>query len=263
VDDNRLVLRFDGVDVIRGDAPVLAAVTWTVDEGDRWAVLGPNGSGKTTMLQLASGYLHPTRGTVEILGHRLGQVDVRRLRRRIGVVSAAVARMLVASVPAGDIVMSARHAALEPWWHDYGDDDRSQARRVLTDAGFASVADRPFGVLSEGERQQVLLARTLMADPDLLLLDEPAAGLDLAGRERLVSRLSRLASDPAAPPTILVTHHVEEIPAGFTHALLLRGGRVVTAGRLDEALTSEALSVCFDLPLLLSGEAGRYTCRAV
>jgi iron complex transport system ATP-binding protein len=248
---------------VRGDAPVLAGVTWTVAEGDRWAVLGPNGSGKTTMLQLASGYLHPTRGTVEILGHRLGEVDVRRLRQRIGVVSAAVARMLVPSVPAGDIVMSARHAALEPWWHEYGDDDRSLARRVLADAGFASLATRPFGVLSEGERQQVLLARTLMAEPDLLLLDEPAAGLDLAGRERLVARLSRLAADRDAPPTILVTHHVEEIPACFTNALLLREGRVVAAGPLDRALTSETLSACFDLSLLLTGEAGRYTCRAV
>jgi iron complex transport system ATP-binding protein len=257
------VLRFDAVDVVRGDAPVLADVSWAVTEGDRWAILGPNGSGKTTMLQLASGYLHPTRGTVDILGHRLGQVDVRRLRQRIGVVSPAVARMLVQSVRARDIVMSARHGALEPWWHEYDDDDRGLARTALEDAGFAPVADRPFGVLSEGERQQVLLARTLMAEPELLLLDEPAAGLDLAGRERLVGRLSRLAADPDAPPTILVTHHVEEIPARFTHALLLRQGRVVAAGPLDQAMTSDTLSICFDLALALTGEAGRYTCRAV
>ncbi len=261
--NRRTVLSFDGVDVVRGDAPVLADVTWTVAQGDRWAILGPNGSGKTTMLQLASGYLHPTRGTVDILGHRLGQVDVRRLRQRIGIVSAAVARMLVGTVTARDIVMSARHGALEPWWHQYGDDDRGLAHAVLADAGFASVADRPFGILSEGERQQVLLARTLMAEPELLLLDEPAAGLDLAGRERLVGRLSQLAGDPAAPSTVLVTHHVEEIPSRFTHALLLREGRVVSAGPLQEALTSQTLSACFGLPLVLVGEAGRYTCRAV
>jgi iron complex transport system ATP-binding protein len=256
------VLRFDRVDVERGGTTVLRDISWSVAAGDRWAVLGPNGSGKTTLLQLASGYLHPTRGTVDILGHRLGRVDVRQLRRRIGVVSAAVAKMLVPSLSARDIVMSARHAALEPWWHDYSDDDRAQALRLLGEAGFASVADRPFGVLSEGERQQVLLARTLMAAPDLLLLDEPAAGLDVAGREKLVGRLGQLAADPDAPPTILVTHHVEEIPPGFTHVLLLRQGQVVVAGPLGAALTSDTLSACFSLPLLVTGEAGRFSCRA-
>ncbi len=257
------VLVFDDVDVERGSATVLDGMNWTVCSADRWAVLGPNGSGKTTMLQLASGYLHPTGGTVEILGHRLGAVDVRQLRRRIGVVSAAVAKMLVPSLSAQDIVMSARHAALEPWWHDYSEKDRLRALELLNDAGFASVAGKAFGVLSEGERQQVLLARTLMAEPDLLLLDEPAAGLDVAGRERLVGRLSRLAADPDAPPTILVTHHVEEIPTGFTHVLLLGRGRIVAAGPLEVALTSENLSTCFELALRLSGDAGRFTCRAV
>jgi iron complex transport system ATP-binding protein len=255
------VLRFAAVDVVRGEAPVLHGVDWTVSDGQRWAVLGPNGSGKTTMMQLASGYLHPTRGTVEILGRRLGTVDVRGLRERLGIVSAAVARMLVPKITAQDVVMSARYAALEPWWHEYDDDDRAAALKLLADAGFASVAGRPFGVLSEGERQQVLLARTLMAEPELILLDEPAAGLDVAGRERLVGRLSQLAADPGAPPLVLVTHHVEEIPAYFSHVLLLRGGRVVVAGPIAEALTSDSLTACFGLPLVLSGEAGRFTCR--
>jgi iron complex transport system ATP-binding protein len=257
------VLQFTGVDVVRGEEPVLRGVDWTVGPADRWAVLGPNGSGKTTLLQLASGYLHPTRGTVAVLGHRLGQVDVRRLRQRIGVVSAAVAKMLVPHVTAGDVVMSARHAALEPWWHTYDAEDSALARQLLADAGFAGVADRPFGVLSEGERQQVLLARTLMSSPDLLLLDEPAAGLDVGGRERLVARLSRLAADPDAPPLVLVTHHVEEIPTHFSHLLLLRQGRVVAAGRLGETLTSDNLSACFGLALTVAGDAGRWTCRAV
>jgi iron complex transport system ATP-binding protein len=258
-DDKALV--FDGVDVVRGDTLVLRAVSWQVDTGERWAVLGPNGSGKTTMLQLASGYLHPTRGTVAVLGHQLGQVDVRRLRERIGVVSAAVAKMLVPSVTARDVVMSARHAALEPWWHTYTPADRERAEHLLARAGFAAVAERPFGVLSEGERQQVLLARTLMADPDLLLLDEPAAGLDIAGRERLVARLAELAADPSSPPTVLVTHHVEEIPAHFSHVLLLGHGAVVAAGPLDATLTSDNLSTCFGLPLQVEGARGRWTAR--
>jgi iron complex transport system ATP-binding protein len=251
------------VDVVRGaERLILHRVDWSVEEGERWAVLGPNGAGKTTMLQLASGYLHPTRGVVEILGQRLGRVDVRKLRERIGIVSAAVANKLVPTVSAHDIVMSARYAALEPWWHRYSDEDRSRASRLLDEAGFGPIADRPFGVLSEGERQQVLLARTLMADPDLLLLDEPCAGLDVGGRERLVARLSRLAGDRSAPPIVLVTHHVEEIPASFSHVLLLRGGQVVTAGPIATSLTSGTLSDCFGLPLRLAGEAGRWTCRA-
>lgn len=255
-------LSFHDVDVVRGETLVLRSLSWQVHTDERWAVIGPNGSGKTTMLQLASGYLHPTRGTVAILGHQLGRVDVRQLRRRIGIVSAAVAKMLVPSLSARDVVMSARHAALEPWWHTYGDEDRQWADDLLAQAGFASVAERPFGVLSEGERQQVLLARTLMAQPDLLLLDEPAAGLDIAGRERLVVRLAQLASDPASPPMVLVTHHVEEIPANFSHLLLLRQGTAVAAGLLDDVLTSANLSACFDLALTVEGARGRWVCRA-
>jgi iron complex transport system ATP-binding protein len=256
------VLEFRRVDVVRGDALVLHDVTWRVSRRDRWAVVGPNGSGKTTMLQLASGYLHPTRGTVSVLDHQLGRVDVRQLRRRIGIVSAAVAKMLVPSVTARDVVMSARNAALEPWWHQYTDADREQAESLLAAAGFAEVADRPFGVLSEGERQQVLLARTLMADPALLLLDEPAAGLDIAGRERLVTRLAQLAVDRDGPPIVLVTHHVEEIPAPFSHLLLLRQGSVIAAGPVASVLTSANLSATFDLPLHVESAGGRWLCRA-
>lgn len=255
-------LCFDRVDVVRVETLVLRGVSWRVGAGERWAVLGPNGSGKTTMLQLASGYLHPTRGTVAILGHELGHVDVRRLRERIGLVSAAVAKMLVPTISARDVVMSARHAALEPWWHAYTDEDRARALDLLARAGFASIAGRPFGVLSEGERQQVLLARTLMAEPALLLLDEPAAGLDVGGRERLVARLAELAADSSSPPMVLVTHHVEEIPAHFSHLLLLRRGQVVSAGPLASTLTSRNLSACFGLALQVDGARGRWTCRA-
>ncbi|HWG74440.1 MAG TPA: ATP-binding cassette domain-containing protein [Acidimicrobiales bacterium] len=255
-------LRYQDVDLDRVGLSVLGGVDWVVGRRERWVVLGPNGSGKTTLLQLASGYLHPTRGTVDVLGRRLGRVDVRRLRQDIGLVSASVAKLLVPSLPARDVVVSARHGALEPWWHTYSADDRARARELLAAAGLAGIAERPFGVLSEGERQQVLLARTLMAEPKLLLLDEPCAGLDVGGRERLVTRLGALADDSEQPPTVLVTHHVEEIPPSFTHVLLLAGGRVVTSGPLPGALTAGALSACFGLDLELRSDRGRWTCRA-
>jgi iron complex transport system ATP-binding protein len=255
-------LRFDAVDLDRLATPVLHHVDWVVGPGERWIVLGPNGSGKTTLFELASGYLHPTRGTVDILGHRLGRFDVRRLREHIGLVSTAVVKKLVPGITATDVVVSALHGALEPWWHRYGEAERDRARDLLTRAGFAAIADRPFGVLSDGERQQVLIARALMSDPALLLLDEPAAGLDVGGRERLVATLSRLAADAAAPPTVMITHHVEEIPAGFTHVLLLRAGRVVTTGPLTPTLSAGSLSATFGLSLVLEETAGRWTCRA-
>jgi iron complex transport system ATP-binding protein len=256
------VLRFDSVDLDRLTAQILKGVDWTVRPQDRWVILGPNGSGKTTMFELASGYLHPTRGAVEILGQRLGRVDVRRLRERIGLVSSAVAKKLMPGVTAEGVVVSGRHAALEPWWHSYSTADHRKARGLLADAGFAEIADRPFGVLSDGERQQVLLARALINDPDLLLLDEPAAGLDMGGRERLVARLASVASDPLSPPIVMITHHVEEIPAGFTHVLLLRSGRVVTAGPIHEALSAASLSEAFGVDLLLEGTSGRWHSRA-
>jgi iron complex transport system ATP-binding protein len=255
-------LRYDHVDLDRVGNSVLHDITWQVDAAQRWVVLGPNGCGKTTLLQLASGFLHPTRGSVEILGHRLGRVDVRHLRPRIGLVSAAVAKMIVPTLSAREVVVSARFGALEPWWHTYSPRDQDRAAGLLAAAGFDTIAERPFGVLSEGERQQVLLARTLMAAPELLLLDEPCAGLDVGGRERLVGRLAGLAGDPGSPPMVLVTHHVEEIPAKFTHVLLLRNGRVVAAGPLAETLTQAALSACFGLDLVLRHNDQRWTCRA-
>lgn len=236
-------------------------VDWEVNVGERWVVLGPNGSGKTTLLALASGYLHPTRGQVAILGETLGRVDLRRLRRRIGLVSASIAKMLLPGVSALDVVVCGIDAALEPWWNNYAEHDRQRALHLLDLAGFSYVAERPWGVLSEGERQQVLLARSLMADPALVLLDEPAAGLDIAGRESLVSRLTALASEESPPTMVMVTHHVEEIPRGFTHAMLLRQGSVVSAGPITSALTSESLSATFGLGLVLGKDNGRFNCR--
>lgn len=255
-------LRFESVDLDRLTAPILRGVDWTVGPADRWVILGPNGSGKTTMFELASGYLHPTRGAVHILGQTLGRVDVRRLRERIGLVSSAVAKKLMPGVSAEGVVVAGRHAALEPWWHSYSPDDHHRAAGLLADAGFADIADRPFGVLSDGERQQVLLARAMINDPDLLLLDEPAAGLDMGGRERLVARLAAIAGAPSSPPIVMITHHVEEIPAGFTHVLLLRSGRVVSAGPIHEALSAASLSETFGLDLVLEGTSGRWHSRA-
>ena len=256
-------LRFDAVDLDRPGLAVLKEVSWEVAPADRWVVLGPNGSGKTTMFELASGYLHPTRGTVDILGRRLGHVDVRDLRRRIGLFSSAVAKKLVPGISAADVVVSGRGGALEPWWREYTEDEWARARKLLDDAGFGAIADRAFGFLSDGERPQVLLARALSNEPDLLLLDEPAAGLDVGGRERLVAYLGRLAADPDHPPTVMITHHVEEIPPAFTHALLLREGRVVAAGPVRDALTPENMSEAFGLALCPEFSDGRWSCRAV
>lgn len=253
-----VVLALAGVDLIRGKRAILRGVDWCVRRGERWAVLGPNGSGKTTLCRLASLYLHPSRGTIDVLGERLGRTDVRELRRRLGVTSAALADMLRPALRVEDVVVTGRHAALAPWWHTYSTADRARARELLRRFGCHALADAEFGTLSSGERQRVLLARTLMNDPALWLLDEPTAGLDLGGREQLVALLGTVAADPGAPATVLVTHHVEEIPRGFTHALLLKGGGVHAAGPIEETLTAERVSTCFEVSIQLERRNGRW-----
>lgn len=252
------VLCLDHVTVRRDGTTMLDDLSWQVEEGERWVVLGHNGSGKTTLLRLASLYLHPTSGSVHVLGERLGRTDVRTLRTRIGVASQALADQLRRDLSASDVVMTGKYAALEPWWHSYSDEDRRRAVAELGRVGVAHLAERRFGTLSAGERQRVQLARTLMGDPELLLLDEPAAGLDVAAREDLVNRLADLAIDPSAPPMVLVTHHTEEIPDAFTHALLLSGGRRIDAGPIDDILTEERLSESFGLPIRLERRDGRW-----
>jgi iron complex transport system ATP-binding protein len=255
-------LVLDGVSLVRDGRTILDDVDWVVGTEQRWVVLGRNGSGKTSLVRIASLLLHPSRGTVRVLGETLGRTDVRRLRTRIGLASPSLADQFRGELTPTEIVMTARYAALEPWWHDYGDADRARARELLGRVGCDRLADQPFARLSSGERQRVLLARTLMNEPDLVLLDEPTAGLDLGGREELVAGLGALAVDPSTPPTILVTHHVEEIPTGFTHALLLADGRVQAAGPIGEVLTAEALSACFGLPLELISDGDRWSARA-
>lgn len=256
------VVRLSAVAVVRDGRAIVDGLDWEVGPGERWVLLGPNGSGKTTLLTLAGMQLLPTRGTVEVLGGRFGRTDARELRRRIAFVSQALLRRLRPAMTAREVVLTGRHAALETWWHHYGPDDTAHAERLLVDSGLEAVADRPFGVLSEGERQRLLLARALMGRPELLLLDEPAAGLDLGARERLVNRLASLAADPTTPPLVLVTHHAEEIPPGVTHAGLLNGGRLVAAGPADAVLTSDRVSACFGVDVEVRRAGGRWSAVA-
>ncbi len=256
------VLDLRGVTVIRGGSPILDGVDWSVEDGDRWVVLGPNGAGKTTLLQVASTYLHPSRGVVHVLGERLGRVDVFEVRPRVGLASASLAERLPADERVRDVVVTGAWAITGRWRERYEGTDEDRAADLLRQLGVEHLGERTFGTLSEGERKRVQIARALMADPELLLLDEPAAGLDLGGREDLVRRLGALADDRYAPALVLVTHHVEEVPLGFTHGLLLRDGRVVAAGPLAEVLTDAALSEAFGLPLTVEQNGGRWYARA-
>jgi iron complex transport system ATP-binding protein len=256
------VIAMKGVGVVRDGATLLDDIDWAVDQDERWVVLGPNGAGKTTLLRVASTRLFPTRGSVDILGERLGAVDVFELRPRIGLSSVALGERIPARELVRDVVLTASYGMVGRWRERYDIFDETRADQVLAQVGCAHLADRTYGTLSEGERKRAQIARALMTDPEMLLLDEPAAGLDLGGREDLVARLADLAVDPAAPTTVLVTHHVEEVPAGFTHALLLRGGQVVAAGPLGEAMTEETLSDTFGLSLQLDYRDGRFSARA-
>ena len=253
-------LLLEDVGFDRGGRHIIGRLSLRVEREHRWLVLGPNGSGKTTLLRIAALYEHPSTGTVEVLGERLGRTDVRTLRRRIGYASSALAAQLRADLSALDVVKTAKYAALELWWHRYDVADATRATQCLLRLGVADLAERTFGTLSSGEQQRVLLARTLMNDPAVVLLDEPAARLDIGGREQLVGALAALAADPGAPPFVLVTHHVDEIPQGMTHALLLRDGRSIAQGPIDDVLSSEALSECFGLPLVLERrDDGRFS----
>ena len=256
------VLAFAGVGVVRGQSILLDDVNWEVEEGQRWVVLGPNGAGKTTLLQLASGRMHPSRGVVGILDEVLGAVDVFELRPRIGLASASLAERIPPRERVGDVVVTASYGVVGRWRESYDSLDHGRALQLLDALGAAHLVDRTYGTLSEGERKRVQIARSLMTDPELMLLDEPAAGLDLGGREDLVRRLGDIAGDLAAPALVLVTHHVEEIPPNFTDVLLLRDGRVVAQGPIEITLTEGNLSATFGLPLVLERHGMRYSARA-
>lgn len=261
-------LELSDIAFVRDGRSILEHVDLTVEQGQNWLVLGANGSGKTTLVRIAAMYEHPTRGTVSVLGETLGSTDVRTLRRRIGYVSASFASELRPALSARDVVMTAKNAALEPWWHQYGETDSARALDCLNRRRVGHLADRSFGTLSSGEQQRVLLARSMMNDPAVVLLDEPSARLDLGGREELVGALNEIISGNEAhtvtPPVVLITHHIDEVPAGMTHVLLLRDGRVMQAGPIDETLTADSLSECFGIRLHLERRSnGRLSAWAV
>ena len=255
------VLELADVTVRRGQATLLDSVSWIVHDDERWVVLGANGAGKTTLVQLCSAQIHPTGGVAGILGEVLGAVDVFELRPRIGYTSAAVSERIPRDELVRDVVVSASYGVVGRWREHYDELDHERARALLVEVGAGKLLDRTFGTLSEGERKRVQIARSLMADPELLLLDEPAAGLDLGGREELVAALAEIASDRRSPVLVLVTHHVEEIPPHFTHALLLREGRAFLAGPIDQVITSENLSEAFGLPLVVTRDGARFSAR--
>lgn len=256
------VLQFSDVSFVRNSNTILDSVAWTVAAEDRWVILGPNGAGKTTLLQLAAAMAHPSSGTVTVLGSTLGTVDLFDLRPRIGFASSALATRIPRTEPVIDAVLTAAYSVTGRWREEYEDVDIRRARRVLGEWRLDHLAERPFGRLSDGEQKRVQIARAVMTDPELLLLDEPAASLDLGAREELVQLLSGYASAQDAPAMVMVTHHVEEIPPGFDKAMLLAEGRVVAAGPIDEVITSQLISDTFGIALDVTKHDGRYSARA-
>ncbi|GAA0698074.1 ABC transporter ATP-binding protein [Kitasatospora atroaurantiaca] len=257
------VLELVDVSVVREGRALVDQVSWSISEGERWVILGPNGAGKTTLLQVASTYLFPSTGTAAILGEKLGSVDVFDLRQRIGLAGASMIDKLPGEQTVLQTVLTAAYGMTAGWREQYETTDESRALALLDRLGMADFTARKFGTLSEGERKRTLIARALMTDPELLLLDEPAAGLDLGGREDLVRRLGALAQDEYAPAMAMVTHHVEEIAPGFTHVLMIRQGKVLTAGPIDTALTARNLSLCFGLPLTLERHGDRWSAQGL
>jgi iron complex transport system ATP-binding protein len=256
------ILQLSDISVRRGDRVILGPLNWQVLEGQRWVILGPNGAGKTTLLQICSSLIHPTTGEIHILGEKLGRVDVFELRTRIGLTSSALVEQISPDELVMDVVLTAAYAMLGRWQEKYDLWDESRAMALLTALGVRELGERLFGSLSEGEKKRVQIARALMADPELLLLDEPASSLDLGGREDLLRRIESLSKDPLAPATVIVTHHIEEIPVGTTHALLLREGAVVAQGEVASVITDQNLTQAYGLAITVQTEGGRFFARA-
>lgn len=256
------VLELRDVTVRRGERVILGPLTFAIRPDERWVILGPNGAGKSTLLQILATRIFPTSGTALLLEKEMGKCDLSELRTQIGICGALISEDIPADEVVRDVVLTAAYAILGRWNEAYDLWDESRAVALLTTFGVRDLADRKYGTLSEGERKRVQIARALMADPELLLLDEPAAGLDLAGREDLLKRFSIFANDPLAPASILVTHHIEEIPTGTTHALILKDGKVAVSGPIDQVITSEHISAIFELPITVVREGQRYFARS-
>lgn len=261
VTDPDLLVDFRGVAFSRGGTTLVGPVDWQVELDERWVVVGPNGAGKTTLIRMASAQEFPSAGVAFVLGERLGRTDMRDLRAQIGVTSSAVAQRVPAGEKVGDLVVSAGYAILGRWREEYAEMDYEQAVEVLEQVGAMHLIDRTWSTLSDGERKRVLIARAIMTNPELLIMDEPAAGMDLGGREDLVAYLGDLAMDPDAPAIVMITHHLEEIPPGFTHALLLDEGQVVAQGLIDDVLTSTNVSRAYHQPIEVEVRDGRYAAR--
>jgi len=257
----RAVIDLKHVSVERPGKTLLDRVSWSVEPGERWVILGPNGAGKTTLLQVVAAAMHPSAGKVRILGERLGRVDVFDLRTRIGLTSTAVADSIPAREAVRDTIVSAAYAVAGRWNEQYEEEDFARAGQIMGELRIATLANRTFGTLSEGERKRVLIGRALMTDPELLLLDEPGGGLDLGAREDLLLSLETLAGAPQAPVLVMVSHHVEEIPLGFTHVLMMRDGRIVASGPIAKTMTAKNLSAAFGMRLDLTEADGRYAAR--
>ncbi|HET8867124.1 MAG TPA: ABC transporter ATP-binding protein [Agrococcus sp.] len=256
------VLELTDVSFVRNGNRILDSISWQVDETDRWVILGPNGAGKSTILQLAAANTHPTSGTVHVLGERIGKVDVFELRTRIGLAATGLARRIPGHERVGDVVLTAAYAVTGRWHERYESFDLERAAEVMDAWDLTELSTRTFGTLSDGERKRVQIARAVMTDPELMLLDEPAGSLDLGARESLLESLEDYASSDLAPAIVMVTHHVEEIPPGFTHAMLLADGRITAAGPLAEVLTDQKLTETFGVPLQVQQDAGRWRARA-
>lgn len=257
------VLKLTDVSVVRNGSRIVESLSWTVESEERWVVLGPNGAGKTTILQVAAAQTHPSSGGVEILGDDVGSVDLFDLRPRIGFASTTIARRIPAREKVVDVVLTAAYSVTGRWNEEYESVDVRRAHRVLDEWKLDHLSERAFGDLSDGEQKRVQIARSVMTDPELLLLDEPAASLDLGAREELLRMLSGYASSEGSPAIVMVTHHVEEIPRGFTHALLLKDGKLVAAGPLAEVVTAETLGETFGLELAITETDGRFAARAL
>lgn len=260
--EQQSVIELTDISVQINGRRVLDAVNWSVNPNEQWAILGPNGGGKSTLVAVAGLQRHPSAGTVRVLGHELGRVDIRSLRSRIGTSSAGLADQLRGSLSANDIVRCGLHGALEPWWHHYDASDWDRADKLLAEVGLSGYGERSFGTLSSGERQRTLLARTLMPNPSLVLLDEPTAGLDFGGRESIVAALDIMASIPGGPPSVLVTHHVEDIPSSTTHVLAIGAGRVLTSGPIESTLSGELLTELYQIPVSLYRNHNRWGATA-